>query len=118
MLKSLDELINDKCYQNILMGMFTPKSKAIFTAEEIEAFNAQSDKSSSKKSDKQRRLELLKMTLKPMESFFEEHLQFYLLEINKNPLLKGVLKAIVEVGYSEEHQDMVDEMFRQLQKKG
>lgn len=58
------------------------------------------------------------MTLKPMESFFEEHLQFYLLEINKNPLLKGVLKAIVEVGYSEEHQDMVDEMFRQLQKKG
>jgi hypothetical protein len=50
--------------------------------------------------------------LKPLESFFEEHIQFYLEEINKNPLLKGVLKAIVEVGYGEEHQDLTDEMFR------
>lgn len=36
------------------------------------------------------------MVLKPMVKFFEEHLQFYLLEINRNPLLRGVLKAIVE----------------------
>ena len=38
----------------------------------------------------------MKFVLKPMETFFEENLQFYLMEINKNPLLKGVLKAIVE----------------------
>ena len=89
-------MINDKCYQNIFMGIFTYKSKTIFSQEEIDAFNAFADKTSSKKSDEVRRLEILKMVLKPMESFFEEHLQFYLLEINKNPLLKGLLKAIVE----------------------
>jgi hypothetical protein len=43
------------------------------------------------------------MVLKPMETFFEQHLTFYLQDINKNPLLRGVLKGIVEVGYSEEH---------------
>jgi hypothetical protein len=99
------------------MGLFVPKSKAVFSAEEIDAFNAFADKSSSKKDDAVRRSEILKMIMKPMEQFFEEHLQFYLAEINKNPLLRGLLKAIVEVGYSEEHQDLTDEMFRQLQKK-
>ena len=39
-------------------------------------------------------------------------------EINKNPLLKGVLKAIVEVGLSEEHQDLTDEMLRHVPKTG
>ncbi len=53
-----------------------------------------------------------------MEKFFEEHLSFYLQDINKNPLLKGVLRGIIEVGYTDEHQDLVDEMLRQLQKKG
>lgn len=56
------------------MGIFTPRSKAIFSNEELECFNAFADKTTSKKSDGQRRLELLKMTLKPMEAFFEEHL--------------------------------------------
>ena len=78
------------------MSLFTPKSKAIFHQDELDAFNAFADKSTSKKSDAQRRTELLKFILKPLESFFEEHLQFYLMEFNKNPLLKGVLKAIVE----------------------
>ncbi len=71
--------------------------------EEIEAFSAFQDKSSSKKPEKIRREELLKVILKPLATFFEEHLQFYLEEINKNPLLKGVLKAIVEVGMTEEY---------------
>ncbi len=78
------------------MGLFTPLSKTIFSQEEIEAFTAWKDHTSSKKDDKVRRLEVLKMVLKPMVKFFEEHLQFYLLEINRNPLLRGVLKAIVE----------------------
>lgn len=30
LLKALDELINDKFYQNIFMGIFTPRSKAVF----------------------------------------------------------------------------------------
>lgn len=118
LLKSIDELINEKTYQNIYMGIFTPKSKQVFLPEEIEAFSAFQDKTSSKKPEKVRREELLKVILKPLSTFFEEHLQFYLEEINKNPLLKGVLKAIVEVGMTEEYQDLTDEMLRQLQKKG
>jgi len=74
LLKCLDEMINEKFYQNIFMGIFTPRSKAVFSTEELDCFNAFADKTTSKKSDGQRRLELLKMTLKPMEAFFEEHL--------------------------------------------
>lgn len=47
----MDELINDKCYQNIFMGIFTPKNKTIFHQDELDAFNAYAEKSSSKKSD-------------------------------------------------------------------
>ena len=78
------------------MSLFTPKNRSIFQAEEIEAFEAFKDRTSSKKPDNVRRTELLKMVMKPMEQFFEEHLQFYLLDINKNPLLRGLLKATVE----------------------
>ena len=116
-MKCIDELVNEKCYQNIYMGIFTPKSKQVFLPEEIEAFTAFADKTSSKKPEQTRRHELLKVILKPLETFFEEHLQFYLEEINKNPLLKGVLKAIVEVGLNEEHQDLTDELLRNLKKK-
>lgn len=118
LLKCIDEFINEKTYQNIYMGIFAPKSKQFFLPEEIEAFSAFQDKTSSKKPDKTRREELLKVILKPLATFFEEHLQFYLEEINKNPVLKGVLKGIIEVGMSEEYQDLTDEMLRQLQKKG
>jgi hypothetical protein len=41
--------------------------------------------------------------MKPLETFFEEHLTYYLEEINKNPLLKALLKTIVELGFGEEH---------------
>ena len=92
-------------------------NKALFAPEEVEAFTAFKELSTSKKPETQRRMEVLKMVLKPMEAFFEEHLSFYLMEINKNPLLKGLLKGIVEVGFGEEHQDLTDEMFRQLTKK-
>ena len=78
------------------MGIFTPKSKTIFTADEIEAFEIKADISSSKKPDAVRRQELVKLILKPLETFFEENLQYYLLEINKNLVLKGVLKALIE----------------------
>ena len=57
-------------------------------AEDLETFDVYSDKSSSKKPDAQRRQELIKVMLKPLETFFEEHLQFYLLECNKNFILR------------------------------
>jgi hypothetical protein len=117
LLKCLDELINEKAYQNIYLGIFTPQAKTVFTAEELEAFAAFQDRTTSKKPEATRRLELLQGILKPLETFFEEHLQYHLEEINKNPLLKAVLKAIVELGFGEEHQDLTDEMLRQVQKK-
>lgn len=70
----MDELINEKFYQNIYLGIITPKSKTVFLPEEIEAFNAYQDKTSSKKPEEVRRLEVLKAVLKPLETFFEEHL--------------------------------------------
>jgi hypothetical protein len=66
------------------LGIFYPKSKRYFTQDEIKAFEAFSLKSSSKKPTEVRRQELLKITISPLASFFEEHLQFYLLECNKN----------------------------------
>ena len=74
LLKCIDELINEKTYQNIYMGIFTPKSKQVFLPEEIEAFSAFQEKTSSKKPEKIRREELLKVILKPLATFFEEHL--------------------------------------------
>ena len=91
-----------------------PKSKRYFLPDEIECFEAYKDHTLFKKPDHIRRQELIKAILKPLESFFEEHLQFYLLEINKNLVLKCVLSAIVEVGSGEEHQDLIDELFRQV----
>ena len=44
-------------------------------------------------------------------------MSYYLLEITKFPVLRCVLQAIVELGCLEEHQDLIDEMFRQVQKK-
>ena len=54
------------------------------------------------------------MIIKPLETFLEEHLIQYLLDINKNPILKMVLKGVIELGYAEEHQDLFDELHRQL----
>jgi hypothetical protein len=73
-LKCLDELINEKFYQNIFMGIFTPLSKTVFLPEEIEAFTAFQDRTTSKKPTETRRLELLQGIFKPLETFFEEHL--------------------------------------------
>ena len=82
------------------MGILTHQAKSIFHPEEIEAFNAFRDKSSSKKPEEVRRQEVLKGVIKPLNNFYEEHLQFYLMEMNKNPILKGVLKGIVEGKFS------------------
>ena len=96
----------------------------MFRPDEIEAFEAYSQLSTSKKDENVRRQELMKIIMKPLESFFEEHLQYYLQEINKNLILKYLLRAIIECtnliknynyklgGCGEEHSDMIDEMLR------
>jgi hypothetical protein len=59
LLKCLDELINEKFYQNIFLGIFTSLSKTVFLPEELEALTAYADKTTSKKPAETRRLELL-----------------------------------------------------------
>ena len=61
-------------------------------------------------------MELLKIITKPLETFFEEHMQFYLMDISKNPLLAKVFQSRIEIG-DFKNSDAVDEMFRQIQKK-
>ena len=83
-MKSVDELISDKYYQQVIIGVLQPKSKRYFMPEELEALEAGIEHTSSKKPEQVRRQELLKCLLKPFEAFFEENLTYYLLEINKN----------------------------------
>ena len=113
---TVDENINDKCFQAIFLGIINPKSKRYFAAEEILAFEAHQEHSSSKKDAGVRRMELLKIITKPLETFFEEHMQFYLIDISKNPLLAKVFQSRIEIG-DFKNSDAVDEMFRQIQKK-
>ena len=40
LLKNIDELINDKCFQQVVIGIFAPKSKRFFLPEDIETFDA------------------------------------------------------------------------------
>ena len=54
--------------------------------------------------------------MKPLETFYEENMLWYLLDTVKSPLLSQVLSARVELG-SVEESDAIDEMLRQIQKK-
>ena len=47
----------------------------------------------------------------PLEKFYEEHMQFYLLNVAGNPLLAKVLAARIELGGVKDS-DAMDEMFR------
>jgi hypothetical protein len=54
-----EENANDKCFQNIFIGIINPKSKRFFTQDEISAFECLSELSTSKKDENTRRSELL-----------------------------------------------------------
>ena len=112
----IDDNITDKNYQNIFIGVFAPKSKRIFDAEEIAAFEALQEHSTSKKDADTRRLELLKAICGPLEKFFEEGMAFYLQDINKTPLLAKMMAMRIELGDVKDS-DCLDEMFRQIGKK-
>lgn len=113
---TIDENINDKCFQAVYLGIINPKAKRFFTEEDIIAFEAHQEHSSSKKDAAVRRMELLNIITPPLEKFFEEHMQFYLSDISKNLLLAKVFQARIEMG-DIKNSDAIDEMFRQVQKK-
>ena len=74
------------------------------------------DVSTSKKDPAVRRIELMNIVTKPLETFFEEHMMWYLQDTLKCPLLAKVFAARIELGQVTES-DAIDEMFRQIQKK-
>lgn len=115
-LLTIDENINDRCFQNIFIGIYAPKSKRFFTQEDVDAFEIFQDHTTSKKDPVVRRDELIRIVTKPLETFYEEHMLIYIMDITKNPLFRQTLQARIEIGEFKTS-DAMDEMFRQVQKK-
>jgi beta-lactamase regulating signal transducer with metallopeptidase domain len=113
---TVDENINDKCFQNIFLGIYAPKSKRFFTLEDVKAFEVFQEHSTSKKDPKVRRDELIRIVTKPLETFYEENMLIHIMDITNNPLFTNVLKARIEIGEFKSS-DAMDEMLRQVQKK-
>lgn len=91
-------------------------SKRFFTQEDIDAFEIFQEHTTSKKDPAIRRDELIKIITKPLETFYEEHMLIYVMDITKNPLFRQTLQARIEIG-DFKSSDAMDEMFRQVQKK-
>jgi len=58
-LMTVDDNASDKCFQNIFIGMFNPKSSRYFVKADIDAFEANQELTTSKKEPSVRRLELM-----------------------------------------------------------
>lgn len=119
-LKLIDDHIDDKCYQNVLLSALSPlqsetkhtlKSRSYLTEEELQCLSTFLDKSTSKKARKLRGAELTTIVQKPLEMFFEEKLQYQLVDIKANPVMKALFVAIAANG-TMETSDLVDEMMR------
>ncbi len=91
--------------------MFSPLSKRHFTPDEIEAFGALNEHSTSKKDSVQRRVELMQAYTGPLEKFFEENMLFYLTD--SALLFPTVLSSRIEIG-SVSDSDCMNELFRQI----
>jgi len=85
------------------------------TEDESACLNLYSKKSTSKKDVSVRQAELVKCVQKPLEMFFEEKLQFYIMDINHSFVLQNLCSAIVKNGSFGES-DLMDEMLRVVQK--
>lgn len=113
-LVTIDENVTDKCFLNIFLGIYTPKNKTYFQPDEIECLDERN--STSKKDAAVRRIELMNIVTKPLETFFEENMLWYLQDTNKCPLLAKVFAARIELG-EVDSSDAIDEMFRKVQTK-
>jgi len=56
---TIDENINDKCFQNIFLGIYAPNSKRYFSEDEVHCFEFNKELSTSKKDPIKRREELM-----------------------------------------------------------
>jgi len=97
-LLTIDENITDKYFNTVFLGIYAPKSRRYFLQDDIDAFEAKIESSTSKKDPAVRRVELMNIVTKPLETFFEEHMMWYLQDTIKCPLLAKVFAARIELG--------------------
>jgi hypothetical protein len=128
-LKLIDDHIEDNFFQSVLISALTlpapiekkkdQKSKVFhnpfLTVDDFKCMRAGADLSTSKKDPVIRHKELVKIVQKPLETFFEEKLQYYLQEPKGNILMKALFIAIAAQGNADES-DLIDEFLRQIQK--
>lgn len=114
-LLTVDDHATDKCFQNIFIGIVSPKSSRYFSQLDIDAFEANQHLTTSKKDPEVRRKELMQCFIGPLEKFYEEHMQGFVTNIRDHPLLVKVLATRIELGGVKES-DCMDELFRQVQK--
>lgn len=113
-LKVVDDQINDKCYQAVLLAALTQRDiffKKNITKEDAACLQTFSKFSTSKKDHSIRHAELVKIVQKPLERFFEEKLSFYLADIEHSVVMRSLCVAIMQNGSMGES-DFIDEMFR------
>lgn len=79
-LVTLDENKHDECFIRVFMGIFCPENKRFFTPDEVQAFQCLQEHTTSKKESSVRRTELLQVVTKPLETFFEENMLYYLMD--------------------------------------
>lgn len=111
MMLTIDDNRADESFCKILIGIVSPKSKQYFTNEDLAAFDCLAHHTTSKKDPQVRKLELLEAFTKPLETFFEENMLYYLMDTEKNHLLAKTLAARIELG-DVDKSDAIDEMFR------
>lgn len=107
-LKVIDDHIEDHFFQSVLISALTlpnslekKKDKAgktfhnpFLSIDDLKCILAGQSYSTSKKDDKVRHGELVKIVQKPLETFFEEKLTYYLQEPKGNMLMKALFIAI------------------------
>ena len=73
-LLTVDDNMTDRSFQNIFIGIIEPNSKRYFAKEDIEAFEAHMDLTTSKKDPANRRTELIQSFVPTLEKFYEENM--------------------------------------------
>ena len=127
-LLQLDDNISDPSYQNVLLSALapltvSPKDATAYAGtyfipkEDLAAMGYLLGKSTSKKERSVRGQELIKIVEKPLETFFEEKLGYYLLDTKPNRVMKQLFVTLATTGAAS-GSDLVDEMLRQVQKPG
>lgn len=128
-IKVIDDHIEDHFYQSVLISALTQEAplqkvqkeqkvkvfhNPFLTVDDLKCMQSGKEFSTSKKDPVTRHHELVKIVQKPLETFFEEKLTYYLQEPKGNIVMKALFIAIASQGTDES--DLIDEFLRQIQK--